>query len=413
MPFSLKQGVKEGIGSMASRVKQVGQQTNTPMIIAMIIGCILIIALVVWYIKKLLLLENPENIRRLLTKSIERANIYQETASTRKSLKSYLSVLKKDGIPASHMALTNFYISTVNATAFFFPAEDGVYSADAARLAVLGGARAFVFDIWPDLANGGNFGPIVQTVESGTSWRRISINAIPFHTALSGVIDNVYGTVINPNESMKDDPIIIYLRFQGKPRHSTYEGVAQALRSKIEQYRLDPAYNACRSMNKIFMSSVTELFKKVIIMSNVRGEGSRLQDYINVAPASGIRTEINPREIRAMTDAIKSEYTARVQQNLTVALYDSNTKEADTNEWNFKDAQAVGIHMCAMNFFNPSAKLKEYMAPEMFGIYSYSLKPRPLRYVIEVLPKPMQPQNPGWGEGENAGKPTIPNPIKL
>jgi hypothetical protein len=411
--FKIKQGIVDGVGTMAARVKQVADESNVPIIIAAIVGGILIIVLIVWYIKKLLLLEYPDNIRGLLMKSIERANIYQETAMTRKSLKTYLSVLKKDGVPASHTALTNFYISTVNATSFFFPAEDGVYSADAARLAVLGGARAFVFDIWPDLANGGNFGPIVQTVEDGGLWRRISINAITFQTALAGVIDNVYGTPINQNETMKDDPVILYLRFRGKPRFSTFEGTANALRSKMEQYRLDPSYNACRSMDKIFRTSVTELFKKVIVMSNMRAEGSRLQDYINVAPAAGIRTEINPREIRGMTDAIKAENKARIQQNLMVALYNPEKKEAASNEWNFKDNQSIGVHMCAMNFFNPNATLKQYMAPEMFGIYSYSLKPRPLRYVVEVLPKPLQPQNPGWGSGQNAGKPTIPESIKL
>ena len=48
-----------------------------------------------------------------------------------------------------------------------------------------------------------------------------------------------------------------------------------------------------------------------------------------------------------------------------------------------------------------------------FSIHSFAIKPEALRYVIEVLPLPKVPENPGWGSGITAGTPTLPREIGL
>jgi hypothetical protein len=384
------------INSMFGSLRDHGSKISMGAFIA-ISFIALFIVMMVWYVKQVLLLETPDNIRRKVLAEVKNVGYIEKTVGSRNSLRTYIETLQKKGVPASHMALTNFYVSTVNATGLFFPAKDGVFSPDAARFAAMAGARAFVFDIWPDLAPGGNFGPILQVVEPGTTWRRISLNSLSFGAALASVAQTLRSAQFGGNPSLKDDPFFIYLRFRGNPRSGTFEGTASALRSFVEKYRLDPSFNACRGMDRIFRTPITELFGKVIILSNTRAAGSRLEDYINVGPTSGIKIEIPPSEIRGMTEAMKTEAKMRIQQNLTVVMHDIEDPAAEHNEWKWQDARALGAHMVAMNLWKKPST-------DMFEINSFMLKPGPLRHVIDTLPPPMHPPDPRWNSGQNAGK---------
>jgi hypothetical protein len=64
-----------------------------------------------------------------------------------------------------------------------------------------------------------------------------------------------------------------------------------------------------------------------------------------------------------------------------------------------------------MNFWNNNDALKKHT--ELFGTYSFSIKPDPLRYIIEKLAAPRKPENPGWGVGADAGTPVVPPGIQL
>jgi hypothetical protein len=73
----------------------------------------------------------------------------------------------------------------------------------------------------------------------------------------------------------------------------------------------------------------------------------------------------------------------------------------------------IGIQCIAMNFWNSTDKLKQYLSPEKFGRQSFLIKPPPLRYVLETLPKSQAPPNFKWGEGSDAGKPHQVKDIKI
>jgi len=318
-----------------------------------------------------------------------------------------LAELKKQGVPDTHLCLTNFYVSTVNATGVFFPAADGVVSPMAARAAVLGGARAFVLDIWPDLSPDANFAPSIQVVESGSLWRRISMNSLPFVSILKALIQEAFET----DRPGTEDPVFLYLRFRGKPRASTYTATADALRAVLEQYRLDASYNTCRGQDRIFTTPITSLFKKVIIMSNTRATGNALSDYINVGPKDGIKLDWSVNEARGLTQDSKQLAIRNIQQNMSWVAPFSEDPDADANTWDYALSHSIGIHFCGMNFWRNNEKLKSYMT--MFGKQSFALKPESLRYIIEVLPTPRYPQDPGWGTGPTAGTPTIPPSIRM
>lgn len=374
--------------------------------ILMLIG---LIALLSWATKKFALLENPKNIRnrlQTLRDAASKADMFTAlNVGRRKPLREYLNVLKSQKVPASHIALTNFYVSTVNAAGILFPAKDGIVSPDAIRLAANAGARCFVFDIWPDLRAGANFAPILQAVEEGSKWRRVSMNLFSFQAIFNQLVESVYRGGANPNGTFgSEDFLIVYLRFRGVPRLQTFNALASIFRASVEQYRLDASFNACRGQDRLFKIPVTDLFQKIIFVSNMNARGSLLADYINVGPKTGIRLEWSPPDIRALDPSMQSNLIPSVKQNLTFALVPIETKNSEKNDWDWKEAQALGIHYEAMNFFNYNEQMKEYMNVDNFGIYSYKLKPEKLRYIIEILPKPGTPPDFGYGRGQDAGK---------
>ena len=369
-----------------------------------------VIGLTVWYFRISSTFETPYNISRMAKASAAAVSTYDSSVQGRVGLRAYLQRLKASGVPDTHLCLTNFYISTVNAAGIFFPAADGVVSPMAIRSAVDAGARAFVFDIWPDMTPGAQFGPIVQIVESGSLWRRISMNSMPFVTMMKQLVQQCYQVTPNPGS---EDPVIVYLRFRGKARDLTYTATAQALQSTMEAYRLDSTYYNCKGQNTIFSTPMTSLFKKMIIMSNVRARGNMLSDYINIGPKDGIKLEWGPGDAKGLSVEGQKSAITTIQQNLTIVASLSEDKKAEDNSIDFKSSHDVGIQMVAMNFWNINDKLKAYMDPAMFGKQSFAIKPPAIRYIIEILPPPQYPQDPKWGSGPTAGTPVNPPAMVL
>ena len=369
---------------------------------------VLLVALFIWYVVKSRLFENSTNIRRITKDNISLQKMYAEANPSRKSLRDYLNALREKGLDASYLCLTNFYVSTVNAAGLFYPSVDGVISTEAGRIAALAGARCFVFDIWPDLTPGTNFSPILQTVEPGSQWRRTSLNALPFSTVLQATIQEACQIDMRPGV---DDPVFLYLRFHGKQREATYTATAQALNRVIEQYRLHSPFYACRGQDRLFSEPITNLFRKVIVISNVKASGTLLADYINVGPRDGIQLEYTKTQIRSITTEMKRDAVRRIQQNLVFHAPAPEDPDAEANALALKEGQELGIHFIGMNFWNNNDALKAHTA--MFGTQSFALKPEPLRYVIEKLPAPRKSENPGWGVGVDAGTPVLPPAIQL
>jgi hypothetical protein len=398
-------GLKDAAGALAAKASSDGMGWG---IVAGLI--VFAIGLFVWYFRARHVYETPANIGRIVRADTLASAAYDNAAQGRTGIRAYLQQLKAAGVPDNHLCLTNFYVSTVNAAGMYFPTVDGVATPMAIRAAVDGGARAFVFDLWPDLTPGAQYAPVVQIVESGSLWRRVSLNAIPFVTMLKTLVQQCYEITPNPG---KEDPIILYLRFRGKPRQQTFTAAAAALQSTIEPYRLANAYNNCRSQDSLFSTPITSLFKKVIVMSNLRAQGNMLSDYINVGPKDGIKMEWTINEAKGLTVDGKADAVRKIQQNLAVVAPLSEDAAASDNKYDFQQSLDIGIQMVAMNFWNNNDKLKAYMDPKLFGKASYAIKPVPIRYIIETLPAPKYPENPNWGTGATAGTPTTPPAIRL
>jgi hypothetical protein len=386
-----------------------GGGANLGAILLMILLIATAIGLFVWLYRKMRVFESPENVARLSRDATKAQLIYAQENPKRVGLRDYLKTLQAANVGANLMPLTNFYVSTVNATGIFFPAADGTASAEAARAAVLGGARAFVFDIWPDMRPGANFGPVIQTVESGSLWRRISLNSLPFSSVVQALVREAFQS----GRPGSEDPIFLYLRFRGKPRRSTYDATAAALRATLERYRLDPSYNGARGQDRLFSSPIMHFFNKALIFSNTLAEGSMLNDYVNVGPKDGIPLEYGVKEQKGMNAAIKADAIKRIKQNLSWMAPLSEDPEAESNTYDWSAGHDLGIHFVAMNFWNRNDAFKKYMAPTLFGKQSFNLKPANLRFMFELIPDPKYPVDPKWGSGAKAGDLKEPPAIKM
>ena len=409
---SLFSGLKDSVSSGFAKLTSKGDgspNTNFSMF-GMFILLAMLVGLFIYYFKALGLFETPYNIRRITQADMVAQSGYDTANPSRVGMRAYLQSLVQSGVPDTHLVLTNFYVSTVNAAGVFFPAADGVVNPEAARMAVKGGARGFVFDLWPDLSPGAQFSPSVQVVESGSLWRRISLNSQPFISVLKVLVQEAFEIRERPGF---EDPIFLYLRFRGKPRASTFAATANALRAVLEQYRLDSTFNNRRGQNRIFSTPITSLFKKVVIASNVIADGNPLSDYINIGPADGIPLEYPVNKVKGFSDSDRTQAIEKIKQNLTWVAPLSEDPVAEANSWDVAANQAVGIQFCAMNFWNNNDPLKAYMSPAMFGKQSFSIKPSALRYVVEVLANPKFPQDPKWGSGPTAGSMTEPPSIRL
>lgn len=401
------EGVAGAAKGMFEKSKDAVSDKTTFLWVALVVLIALTIGLLIWYFKALRKFETPANISRLGLESLTKQGDKYSNPQGRVGIRTYLQNLKTSGVPDTHLCFTNFYYSTVNASSCFLPAVDAVVTPTALKVAYDGGARAFVFDLWPDMTPGANFAPVLQIVEAGSNWRRISMNALPLASCLQILIQTAYQVGSNPGS---EDPLILYLRFRGVPRKSTYTATAQALQATIEPYRLDTTFYNCRGQDDLFKTPILNLFKKVIVASNVRAEGNMLSDYINVGPKDGIKLEWRPNEANGLSIDAKSNAITKVQQNLSFVAPATESPEA-ANNYDNTPSFSVGVHCCAMNFWNHNDALKKYL--DIFGSRSFAIKPVPLRYVIEALPASKYPENPNWGSGTTAGTPVTPPAIRL
>ena len=401
---SLFSGIK---GAVQSRLATRESRGGAFSIVFFILIIAAVIGLYIWYGRYSQSLETTANISRMVKGAIAANDHYSTKNSKRVGLRDYLTTL---GLGDEQLAFTNFYISTVNVAGFFFPATDGVFSPAAARLAVLGGARGFVFDIWPDLSAGANYGPSLQVVESGSLWRRTSINALPLSIVMSALVNEALEVNGRPGYH---DPVVLYLRFRGKPRSSTFDGTYGVLRDTLDKYRLDSSFNNCRGQDRLYRTPIKSLMRKVIIVSNTRAAGTYLSEYINIGPIDGIKQEYLPAETRDLSMDAQGEAIRKIKTMPTFVAPLSELPNAASNDWDFVPAMNIGIQLIAMNFWNNTDKLKDYMSDAKFGKQSFLIKPQPLRYVVENLPKSQAPPDFKWGEGDAAGKPKPPRNINI
>jgi len=398
------------VGTLLKSSMNTGFVTSTPFLIA--VGITLLILIIV-YIVQSFGFETPANISRMETQVAKAWSQYE--SAQRDSLATTLKKLQKNsGESQDSFLVSNFYWYTANMGAMFYPGDRAVISPKAVRLALLGGARSFVFDIWPDLTPGtGQYAPIVQHVAAGSAWKRDSMNSVPLAAILSTLVQEAYGV---QRESTNSDPLMIYLRFKGVPRKETFDFTAKVLESTIQPYRLDASYNRCRGQAMIPIQNIANFSKQIIVVSNVVAADSVMGDYINIGPTTGATIEYDPNFAKGLTTGgaasgqtagMKLSAINAIKQNISFVAPDDTT-----NGWDIAGCAEIGVHCLALNFGTlnvPSTAPSYSSGPSRmtFNNASFVLKPVPLRIVPQTIAAPSTPPNWNFNGGNITQPPGI------
>lgn len=354
---------------------------------------------------------SPANLAALVksaTTSVEgsttknNASIYPKRMTDRKSLYDYLQTI--GSISSDQLALSNFYVMTANMGGAFmsntgsaFPRiSNAAFSPVAIQYALQAGVRGLVFDIWPDIQKDAKLGPILQFGVNDSSLKTLSPYTLDLPSALQMVQQEGFANSANP---ARNDPLFLFFRFRGNPVANTFNKTADAIAFALEPYRLANVF-VSKTNNPLFSTPISELFSKIIILSNRSSTGTRLDNYIN-NPVQPPQSNYKPEEIHSMANQDLMTMRTRTSQNniLLCAPLPEDTDKSEINTWDWKEAQAAGIQLCGLNLWSMDANLGSYMDPTMFGTYSFAMKPDNLRYKIERIAPPMKVKNPGYGDG--------------
>lgn len=424
--------ITTAVSDFANKVKGGFGEDSTstlPIWVLGLMAALLLVCFIVW-LKYRGTYETPNNIRDIVSSRFVSANDIVKQQGTRQGFEVYLSpcenatpgseaavsCTKQDfGAPVSREQgiLSNFYFSTVNVTGLFFPESqmsdspskmEYVFSPEAIKFACRGGARSFVLDIWPSMEPLGGFRPILQVVEEGSNWRRISINSMEFSTAIQTIVSEIYTEGIQGTNKTINDVCVLYLRFRGVPRKETYQSVATTLAQYTLPYLLDPTMAYARGMkgDRLMNTNMQDLKGKIVIVTNkmaseLETSAPALFPYVNICPSDSIKVEYTLADLE---NDVNPQTTKRnIQSSLTFLALPTNDAIAHTNDWNWKKAYDMGIHCIAMNFFNRETERSVSYFNTVFPTYSYRMKAPVLYKTIAIVPESSVSRNPGIDNG--------------
>jgi hypothetical protein len=373
--------------------------------------CLVIIGVVV-YVKIMREQPSDANLAALVKKGVTDAANYPKQMTTRKGLTDYL--LSIGHLPAEQLAFSNFHVMTANLGGYFSPVTKAAFCKEAIQYAIQAGARCIVFDIWPNYNKGANKGPVLAVRQNDDSIEILgsSYYTMDLTTAFTEVRKWAFEDSANPANR---DPMILYLRFRGKPVSNTFTGTATALINVFQKnnHRLPDNYTLT-DKNPLYSTPINvDLPGKIIILSDQPGTGTSFAQWVNnpIPPANSSfqrKTIATPGEVRGLNSSDQSSLDTTCTTNLmTCAPLAEDIATSESNSWDWKRAQDAGIQFCALNLWVQDDGLKAYLDPAVFGTYSFKIKSGTppttegfaSRYIIERVPPPISVKPLGYGDG--------------
>jgi hypothetical protein len=381
------------------------------MAIAVIIIAVLVLIGYIIYYKIVAGQPSDPNLAALCVERSKTAEDYPKNMTNRFGLIKYLTD-KIPNVSADKLAVTNFHVMTANLGGYFSPVRNAAFCKTAIQYAIQAGARCLIFDVWPNTNKGANMGPILKVCQSDDNYDIIgtSYYSMDLVTALTEVRKWAFEDSANPGNQ---DPMFLYFRFRGKPTANTLTGTANAISVVLEQYRLPFTYSSTTATNKLYTTPINELYRKIIILSNNPGTGTRFAEYIN-NPATATSSIFTPGEIKSLTGEQAMQFdTDATIKFIACAPRPEDTGNSESNTWSWKRAHEVGVQFCGLNLWVNDDGLKAYLDPEkgIFGKYSFLLKSdtKPSSedttegfaslYKIERVPNPTPVKDLGYGDG--------------
>lgn len=352
---------------------------------------------------------------------------YDANKINRKSLSTYMSQPGGTAIPDT-TPMVKFSVATANFGGIF--TEDigftkpwiGTVSPDAARLQVEAGARAIVFDIWPDPADLSR--PIVASmldmnawttmhrwyadwglnrgVGRYSNWQRLTRNSMPVGEVIGAATTAAFDGVSNPQAG---DPFFLILNLHGAMTIPYLNYLGNAVNTAISGHAMGPEWNKANGQGQLCSEPVSSFMNKafVIVCPDVQPGYNILP---NVNTWSDFATSfLQNTQLGQITNALeKGAYTIKFEPSniapLTVAnqascvtgappitlpsagfcLVQPSIGGQDTdnkalfNSASYTDCLATGAQFVAVNLFSSNDSdpaLTTFFDPAQFGTYSF------------------------------------------
>jgi len=339
---------------------------------------------------------------------------YSSLAPSRKSLHEYLRVLsEKQQIEPQQKCLANFLIMTANGAGMFLPGEGGKFAianVDSVSYLLRAGVRGFIFDVRERLDDIGKPFIFMSDADPTRGWRTTSMNWLPLRDPMNRLRIEAFGDGTKSKGEITKlrntaDPIFVYLRFSRIHRKEFYNEVANVLENAFRDYKLDYTWAATRREADFYTTDIQEFMGRVVILSNQRAGGTRLEDFINIVAPSSVKDYYKAQDISNMSQGETTKEKALIQQHVLAAFDPLGTPESLENAMQWDRAHQLGIQMVALNFFNKKGNLEGYR--NLFGNYSFKLKPAHLRHNVRVTEKPKKPGQDANAKGGNVSMPGL------
>jgi len=339
----------------------------------------------------------------------------------RGSLDEYLS---SAGVPET-TPIVNFKIATANFGGIGTE-KTGVYnhwigsaSSEAARLQVEAGARAIVFDIWPDPAEPQipiiaamidtdrdtferrwkTTGGLSDGVGKYSNWHKLTRNV----GKVSDILTQAVKTAFNTSRQSRD-PFFLILNLHGAMTIEYLNRLGDIVTNAIQGHALSAEWNKANNQSNICKTPISFLRSKAVVivnpdiqagydsLPNVKTRdafnaqllNTTLGEATNILSTQERSVVFDPNDIGAITapshpncsgKAGESKQTL-AETGLCVIQPSIGTSNTENRE-DFMKLVNTGAQFVAVNLFSPNKNdrvLSSFFDPKMFGKYSFYVK---------------------------------------
>lgn len=356
---------------------------------------------------------------------------YDALQGQRQSLKAYMAA---NNI-ADTTPMVQFQIATANFGGIFtenmgaFHPWLGTVSPDAVSLQVAAGARAVVFDIWPDPANPSspvvcammdtnqwgmqswwrNHGGLDKGVGRYSNWQMLTRNKVDAGTMLAAACKAAFASTTG---QQNNDPFFITLRLHGAMTIDYLNKLGNIVQQALGGHAMAATYGSAGQQKSLCSTPISEFiapdtnaggFGFVIVCPDVSPGynllpgvntysgfvtqllQTTLGEVANMIEANPATVWFEPSNSGAIAQATQPNCVTGNTSLLTPAqagfcvVQPSIGGQSTDNASLFKDAsfqncQQTGAQMVAVNLFSPvgnDATLNSWFSPSNFGTYSF------------------------------------------
>lgn len=296
----------------------------------------------------------------------------------------------------------------------------GTVSTEVAQLQVEAGARAIIFDIWPNPADPAQ--PVVCAMvdtsqwaiqswwtnsgglnagmtSSYSNWQLLTRNTVPAGEMVNAAVNTAFGG----NNPQKSDPFFLILRLHGAMSQTYLNTLGAAIQQSTQRFAMGPEYinvantSLCNTPFSEFVSSDNATGKVCVIVSPDLNTGLR-DDFATNFKASTLAqvtnlVEFNPQQMVFQPGSAQIIPQTKVancttggpqlplqQATFTIVQPSIGGKSTSNDDLyagtSYQTCLSTGAQFVAVNLFSPSTgdgALGRFFQDDLFGVRSFAI----------------------------------------